>query len=60
MTLKAYLESGSTVPLIQSQLVAWWLATRARKPEVPVRVRLPAMCRGKLSAVTARLISKCL
>ena len=39
---------------------AWWLATCARKPQVPVRARLPAMCRGELSAVIARLISKCL
>ena len=39
--------------------VAWWLATCARKPKVPARVRLPAMRRGELSAVIARLMSKC-
>ena len=40
--------------------VAWWLATCARKPKVPGRVRLPAMRRGELSAAIARLMSKCL
>ena len=30
------------------------------KGSLPFRVRLLAMCRGELSAVTTRLISKCL
>ena len=33
---------------------------RSETEGFPVRVRLLAMCRGELSAVTARLVSKCL
>ena len=41
--------------------VGYWLATCALKLKVPpIRVRLRAMRRGELSAVIARLMSKCI
>ena len=52
----------STSPITRKWIVflAKRLETCARKPKVPVLVRLLATCRGELSVVTSRLMSGCL
>ena len=44
----------------KNRRVAWWLATCARKPKVPGSSPVASYGKGELSAVIARLMSKCL
>ena len=55
-----FLEASYTKCGAEASPKPFYKISKSKVKRFPVRVRLPAMCRGELSAVISRLMSKCL